>query len=303
MYKMFRRLCIMSQENLKTYLTNKLNETYDNVTVGDGFVYAQGEFPVLLVAHLDTVHSELPKTFLYDTVSDALSSPQGIGGDDRCGVYMILEIIKRYNCSVLFCEDEERGGIGAQKFVDTKLARELQFNYIIEFDRMGSTDAVFYYCENQDFEDFITDKYYKTNYGSFSDISVIAPALGCAAVNLSCGYYNAHTQSEFVIMSEMEKSICAACDILDKTTEDDVFEYVENQTKYNDWFGYDAIGFDGETEQFCYAIEYYDNNFNESIVDVYARSEDEAIGRFCIENPDIPYANVFGIYSIDEVVN
>ena len=31
----------------------------------------------------------------------------------------------------------------------------------------------------------------------------IAPVLGCAAVNLSCGYYNAHTQHEFVSIPQM----------------------------------------------------------------------------------------------------
>lgn len=292
MYKMFTQLCSMSQENLKDYLANQLTTTYNEVIVDDGFVYAQGTFPVLLVAHLDTVHKELPKTFEYEAMTDSLSSPEGIGGDDRCGVYMILQVIKHYNCSVLFCEDEEIGGIGAEKFAETELAKGLTFNYIIEFDRKGSNDAVFYDCDNQEFEEFITREYYKTAYGSFSDISIIAPILGCAAVNLSCGYYNAHTKSEYVLMSDMEKSIIAARNILERTTEDDKFEYIE----YGDgWFGYNAIGHNSDKNQEYYIIGYYDKNYNEDYMEVYAISEEEAIGKFCIENLDIPFCNVFTI--------
>ena len=301
MYTTFKEICKMTQKGLKDYLTNKLNDTHKEIYVGDGFVYAQGKFPVLLVAHLDTVHAKLPKTFEYDANLQALSSPDGIGADDRCGVYMILEVIKRYNCSVLFCEDEEIGGIGAEKFMKTKLADKLTFNYIIEFDRKGHNDAVFYDCDNPEFEAFITDGYYKTAFGSFSDISIIAPELKCAAVNLSCGYYNAHTTSEYVIIPEMENSINAACEILERTTENDKFEYIEttrNFGDFDDWYGYAYNELDDEI---YYLIEYYDKGFNENYTEIFARSEEEAVGKFCIENPDIPFNNIICIYEDKEM--
>ena len=304
MYKMFRKICKMSQENLKGYLSNRLKETHSDVFVGDGFVYAQGKFPVLLVAHMDTVHKELPKTFEYNTVLGSLSSPEGIGADDRCGVYMILEVIKHYNCSVLFCEDEEIGGIGAEKFVKTKLAKQLEFNYMIEFDRKGHNDAVFYDCDNLEFEEFITKGYFETAYGTFSDISILAPALKCAAVNLSCGYYNAHSKNEFVIMSEMEKSIGEACIILERTTEKDRFEYIESRRSgwYDDWYGYEPIGYNGTNEQRYYLIAYYDKRYNEEYAEVYAMSEAEAIGKFCIEHSDIPFDNVICVQEDEEMM-
>jgi hypothetical protein len=303
MYKMFREICKMSQENLKEYLTQELRNTHKEIIVDDGFVYAQGTFPVLLIAHLDTVHKELPKNFEYNATLQSLSSPQGLGADDRCGVYMILETIKRYNCSVLFCEDEEIGGIGAEKFVRTKFAKNLKFNYMIEFDRKGYKDAVFYDCDNPEFEKFITSGYYETAHGSFSDISIIAPALGCAAVNLSCGYYNAHTISEFVIMPEMNQSIREACKILEKTTDKDKFEYVEKQygRLYDDWYGYEPTGYGGTAEKKYYLIEYYDKHYNVEYDEVYAISECEAVGKFCVEHSDIPFDNVISIYDEEMV--
>lgn len=330
MNKNFVKICKMSQRGLKKYVKNRLSNTHKDITVGDGFVYAAGTFPVLLVAHLDTVHDLLPTTVYYDAVKEAFYCDEGIGGDDRCGVYMIFEVLKRFNCSVLFCEDEEIGMVGATKFTQTDLAKKLAedsaFNYIIEFDRKGSNDAVFYDCDNDEFEKFITKEFYKSSWGSFSDISVLAPFLKCAAVNLSCGYYNAHTKKEYVIIPEMEASIEAACKILERTTEDDKFEYIESErtgcyhglgggysgnwggwSNYNTgWWqsvmgGEDSMYQDDDDSELYdlkytghnyYYIEYYNESGNTCYETLYADSKYEAIGKFLYLNSDLCYKDI-----------
>lgn len=294
MNKKFEKICRMSQKSLKNHVKQKLQMRYEEVIVDDGFVYAQGSFPVLLVAHLDTVHSKLPNMILYDKDQNTVSSPNGIGGDDRCGVYMIFEIIKKFNCSVLFCEDEEDGGIGANKFVKTDLARTLDFNYIIEFDRANANDAVFYSCDNYDFEKFITRDFYKINYGTYSDICDIAPVIGCAAVNLSCGYYKAHTKDEYVVLSDMENSIKAACDILARTTQNDKFEYVE-YFEYDAWNGYGYNGFIDYNDQVYYLIQYISEHGVEEWYETFARSKAEAVGHFVMDNPKVSYENIIDV--------
>lgn len=294
MNKEFEKICRMSQKSLKNHVKQKLQMIYEEVIVDDGFVYAQGNFPVLLVAHLDTVHSKLPNMILYDKDQNTVSSPNGIGGDDRCGVYMIFEIIKKFNCSVLFCEDEEDGGIGANKFVKTDLVRTLDFNYIIEFDRANANDAVFYSCDNYDFEKFITRDFYKINYGTYSDICDIAPVIGCAAVNLSCGYYKAHTKDEYVVLSDMENSIKAACDILAKTTQNDKFEYVE-YFEYGAWNGYGYNGFIDYNDQVYYLIQYISEHGVEEWYETFARSKAEAVGHFVMDNPKVSYENIIDV--------
>ena len=320
MNKTFERICGMTQKELKTYVSQELYKMYDNVYMGDGYVYAQGTFPVLLVAHLDTVHKELPNPILYDTEKGAYHSPKGIGGDDRCGVYMILNIIKKYDCSVLFCEDEETGCIGAKKFVKTDLAKELKFNYAIELDRRGKNDAVFYDCDNPEFEEFITKEFFETAYGSFTDICTVAPVIGCAAVNLSCGYHMAHTTNEYVVMSEMEKVIEETCKLLERTTEEDKFKYIEAQYNYgyggwgnyssynygySGWENYDGgswkgIGYsnnwygddDYDDDYYYYLIEFYDNNGKSQWFETYASSEAEAVGRCLMKYSDITYSQI-----------
>lgn len=293
----FVKICKMTQKELKQYAALELNSMNRKVTLGDGYVFAKGNFPVCLVAHLDTVHKSLPTKFLYDPNTTIVSAPEGIGGDDRCGIYMALKIAKMYDCSVLFCEDEEIGAIGADKFIKTELAKGLEFNYMIELDRKGDKDAVFYDCDNPEFEDFITKDFYKTSWGSFSDISTLAPYFGCAAVNLSCGYYNAHTKDEYVVMAEMYQSIGAVCKILARTTEADVFEYIEAKyySRYsNGWYDdYNAYGYSDKEN--WYVIQYLDLSGKTEWYDVTASTYEEAIGKFCIELPNIPYANIIDV--------
>ena len=293
MNKEFEKLCRMSQKMLKNHVKQKLCRTHKNVVNADGFIYAEGTFPVLLMAHLDTVHKTLPTIIEYDEKQDVVSSPNGIGGDDRCGAYMIFKILKKFNCSVLFCEDEEVGCVGAGKFVETDLAKQLKFNYIIEFDRAHANDAVFYQCANDEFEKFITKEFYKTAYGSFTDICEVAPVLGCAAVNLSCGYYMAHTTSEYVVLSEMEKNIEEACKILERTTENDKFEYIERY--YSNRY-YDSVNYDDDyyADKY-YIIEYVDASGNTNWYDTVAFSKAEAVGNFVMEFPEISFDKVIDI--------
>ena len=81
----FEEILRMRQKELKHYLTEYLKETGYDVVRKKGFLYAKGEVPVLLVAHLDTVHQEKPSIICRSEDGRYMMSPQGIGGDDRCG--------------------------------------------------------------------------------------------------------------------------------------------------------------------------------------------------------------------------
>lgn len=222
----FEEILRMRQKTLKKHLGAKLEAAGYEPKSEDGFLYAKGTFPVLLVAHMDTVHKDCVQKIKYSGA--IMSSPQGIGGDDRCGIYAILQIIKDYHCSVLFTEDEEIGCVGAEKFVKSKYIINNDINYIIEIDRRGTNDCVFYSCDNPEFEKFIESTgYFKTQWGSLSDISVIAPELGVAAVNLSSGYFNEHTLSETINVEALLSTIEEAKKILSLPCEDP-FEYIES---------------------------------------------------------------------------
>jgi len=221
----FESIIRMTQKELKSALVEELKEIGYNPAVKKGFLYAQGDVPVMLVAHLDTVHKQSVRHILYSPDRSLIMSPEGIGGDDRAGVYAILEIIKETRCHVLFCEDEEIGGHGARDFANSKLRPDI--NYIVELDRRGSNDAVFYGCDNPEFTDFVCGFGFTRERGSFSDISVIAPRLDIAAVNISAGYYNEHTRHEVINLEHLQNNIERVSQMAN--TETEIFEYIERQ--------------------------------------------------------------------------
>lgn len=197
-------------------LFSKLCRMYKGTAIsskGD-YILVPGEAPIMLIAHLDTVHKDCVKQICKTQNGNILMSPQGIGGDDRCGVFAL---VKAHNAAkkkpwLLFTCDEEAGGIGANTFCthhgEGKLPKGLDdLKMLVEIDRKGEKDAVYYDCANDAFEKYITSKGFETQWGSFSDISVIAPELGTAAVNLSSGYYNAHTFHEYINRNHLNVTI------------------------------------------------------------------------------------------------
>ena len=230
----------MKLKNLFTYTDTQLKDALhyellfrgydaDSMYNTKDFLYAEGDAPYMLVAHLDTVHKSVPSIICYSQDNNYIMSPQGIGGDDRCGVFIILSLLRRLDFKpyILFTMSEEVGCVGAKAFVkwlcdDPDMLPELKF--IVEYDRKGNKDCVFYNCDNKDFEKFVEGFGFKTAYGTSSDIKVIAPELGAAAVNLSSGYYNPHTEHEYVCMSDMNNIINASVNML--TAECEPFKYI-----------------------------------------------------------------------------
>lgn len=208
------------------------------------YILVRGAAPALLVAHLDTVHSSPAREICISQDGNVLMSPQGIGGDDRCGVYALVTVYEKSKVKpwLLFTCDEETGGTGARKFAEMHRKGKLPdgldtLKILMEIDRKGKEDAVYYNCKNPEFEDYIAGKGFKTEMGSFTDISVIAPELGVAAVNLSSGYYNAHTLHEYINRKQLEAVVRKVTGIVAETVSPvfPKYEYVEGFPGYGYW--------------------------------------------------------------------
>ena len=61
----------------------------------NSYILVRGEAPIMLVAHLDTVHKTPVKHICKTQNGGILMSPQGIGGDDRCGVYALVTVYEQ----------------------------------------------------------------------------------------------------------------------------------------------------------------------------------------------------------------
>lgn len=299
----FVEICRMDVPTLKEHLTKTLVNNGYRVYSADKWVFALGS-DVLLTAHMDTVHKELVDEIVeYEKDGKHfITSPQGIGGDDRCGIYMILKVIENgYRPTILFCDEEEIGGIGSREFVSqAEDIEEIQdvmksIRFMVELDRANSMDAVYYSCANPDFVQFIDETIsYKEAFGSFSDIENLMRPYGVAGVNLSCGYYKQHTLDEYVIVEEMMNTLQKTMYLLD--SESTQFEYIE------DYFG-------GTGEYYGFIDPYESQYFDVGDVileiefpskkDIYdydvisGKTESEAIGRFLMDHPDLCYEDIY----------
>lgn len=266
-------------------LYGKLRRMFKGTVISSkgSYVLVPGEAPIMLIAHLDTVHKEEVRQICKTQNGNILMSPQGIGGDDRCGVFALVKTHKVADKKpwLLFTCDEEIGGVGAEKFCEHhrrgKLPKEVdELKLLVEIDRKGEKDAVYYECGNEEFEEYITSKGFETNFGSFSDISVIGPELGIAAVNLSSGYYNAHTLHEYInrahLITTIEKVISIVADAAVEGFPK--YEYVdasdsEGGWSYSNWSSFLRHEYSGILKKI--PKEIYDDY--ESLLDYYTASE------------------------------
>lgn len=245
------------------YLKNK---GYKNIISNNMYIIAEGDLPICLCAHMDTVFARQPFNFYYDSEQSVLWSPQGLGADDRAGSYAIIELLEKgYRPSIILTDLEERGGIGADMLV--KKYPECPFSdcrALIQLDRRGSKDAVYYECDNQDFEGLISSYGFKTNWGTFTDISIFGPQWEIAAVNLSVGYYNEHEEIEILNMRQLHETISKVEKMLKDCKDWPSYSYIpmvynfKNMNNFGSYdFGYNVCAFcnnpiEGEGHR-CYA--------------------------------------------------
>jgi hypothetical protein len=188
---------------------------------------------------MDKVFTYPPNEFFFDNEKTTLWSPTGMGADDRAGVLIILKLIYMgYRPSVVFTDLEESGGKGAEKLVsDYGNCPFRNCKALIQLDRRGSDDAVYYSCANDKFEDLITSYGFVTEIGSFSDISVLAPIWEKVAVNLSVGYMYEHTRSEYLNFEQLNETFLKVRKMLDDCWHWKEYKYEElHLSSYYDIF-------------------------------------------------------------------
>ena len=230
-FRRFEAMVKMNQAGLKQVMGRWLNEKYETVVETKDYIYAIGDIPVALAAHLDTVFTKPVTDLYYDTKKNVMFSPDGLGADDRAGVFAIAQIIRSgRRPHIILSTNEEIGCVGAGELA--KLACPFpELRYVIQLDRRGAEDCVFFDCDNRDFVNYVEQFGFAEAYGSFTDITEYCPAWGVAGVNLSVGYYNEHSASEVLFVSHLFNTIEKVKKMLD---EKDIpaFEYIPARYNY-----------------------------------------------------------------------
>jgi len=107
----------------------------------------------MVSAHTDTVQNVVDGELLkfIKIRNDILSGYGVIGGDDKCGIYAILKLLKEgEKVNFLFSVSEETGGSGSQYFIQENASLISSVPYCIVLDRKGNSDIIGlrnFYCE------------------------------------------------------------------------------------------------------------------------------------------------------------
>ena len=168
-----------------------------------------------IVAHLDQVQEKHSKDFICLESEDIIIgySPkrreqQGLGADDKCGIWIALKCLKEYdNLKVAFFVGEEIGCKGSSK-ANMEFFADCRF--VIEPDRRGYNDLITSIswtslCSDEFLNDIgYKDYLYKETDGLITDIEALKENnLAISCINLSCGYYQPHTDHEFVVKADL----------------------------------------------------------------------------------------------------
>lgn len=187
-------------------------DAYGNFYATKGKLGKDDKYPAF-ACHTDTVHNiydsytvaRTEKGHFYAYSEDSGYRQVGVGGDDKCGIILCLELLHRLKyVKCAFYLDEEKGCKGSN-------ASLLEFyddcRYVIQIDRRGNSDIITTGSGTQlcseDFKSLLNTigaHYgYESTTGMNTDVVVLKErGLGISACNLSAGYYNFHTKQEFI---------------------------------------------------------------------------------------------------------
>ena len=178
----------------------------------EGFVYIPGnrEMSVLLVAHADTVGREDTEI---DLAEDdlAIRNRAGIlGADDRAGCAM-LWLLRNTGHGLLVTNGEEDGGIGScfLKREYPELFDEInsRYRFMIQIDRCGGHDFKCYQVGTEEFRSYIERRTGFSEPDRLRSTDIMYLCRDICGVNLSCGYHEEHTETEYLVKQEWRNTL------------------------------------------------------------------------------------------------
>lgn len=273
-YRLFERLVSLSEKEILKAMSQYLKVKYDNnLIITKDYIVAIGNIPIALVAHMDTVFKTPVSNLYYDQRKGVLWSPEGLGADDRAGIFAIIKIIQEgLRPSIILTTGEEEGGVGACALIEVHSKCPIpNLKYMIQLDRHGTNDCVFYDCYCPEFVNYIESFGFCKRLGSFTDISFLMPEWQIVGVNLSVGYENEHSYKEFLNIEPLfdtikkVKKMLTEKDIPNFTYDEavanasmwwkqrDVFGQHCNKCKklYSEYELIPVLGIDGRTKFYC----------------------------------------------------
>lgn len=262
--KLFKKLAAVysgshAEEPMRQYIKRWVRSSVPNVTIEEdavGNLYltkGQAETYPCLAAHMDQVQQPYPKDYKVVETADIVFgySPSqrrqcGLGADDKCGIWIALKMLKQHEVlKVAFFIAEEVGCKGSSQ-ANMEFFSDVRF--VVQADRRGAHDLItdIGFCDICS-EDFVIATEaelfgYKEETGMMTDVEALKEnGLGVSCINLSCGYYDPHTEREYVVKQDMINALNFVNHIIEKCV--DVYPHEFSQyDRYADYYSYYGRG-------------------------------------------------------------
>lgn len=271
LYKVFSPS--MNEKKMRRFIKRHVNNNISGVTivqdVAGNLLITKGEsdsYPCIC-AHMDQVQRLHPKDFTCvenDNVIFGYSPKErkqcGLGADDKNGLFIALECLASYDaikCAFFVGEEIGCKGSGA---VDISFFDDCR--YCIQVDRRGNSDMVTNIYSKMCSEEFIHDvdcfsHGYEISDGLMTDVAELRErGVEVSCINLSCGYYEPHTDYEFTSKSDLQKCYDFVCHIIENCTKKYECEYFRRSC-YN-FFGHSQESSNSQYMQDLVHDEIYD---------------------------------------------
>lgn len=218
---------------MQTFIVSYLKANKIDCVVDNGNIYVtkgEAESYPCVVAHMDQVQGDPGRLKIYqdnDTIfgwSCTHNSQWGLGADDKNGIWVALKCLLRYKViKAVFFRDEECGCLGSED-ADMQFFNDCRF--VLQADRKGNADFIIDACGTQlcsnEFVNAINLESfgYHTEYGMMTDVMTLKEkGLNICCANISCGYYEPHTNNEYTSERDLRNCVHLFFHIIDTVTE------------------------------------------------------------------------------------
>ena len=225
------------EDELIEYVVENAEDLCDEIEIDDlGNIYiTKGKcepntYYPCFVAHLDSVHQKVEMVVEEETLPNAQGElrpsfkayekisgkPTGIGGDDKAGVFICLELLRELdNCKIFLPVAEETGCNGSRE-ANPEFFKDV--GYAIQFDSTENNTmsktlmGVPLYEENGPFITKVKNtikKYGLTEWRHhpYTDTMILKNNFDFSCLNFAAGYYRYHTSEEYVVIEDVENTL------------------------------------------------------------------------------------------------
>ena len=244
----------LKKENIEHYVDEHMN-VYATKQSGD----FTDQFYPCVVSHTDTVHNidtinirEEMKPNSKGELKLSLKAyndsgrPTGIGGDDKCGVFACLKLLKELPyLKAAFFVSEETGCHGSKR-ADERFFSDV--GYVIQFDapedwmvtencygaKLFDRETEFFQkCDQILTEGMESRQKYMTH--PYTDVYALKTKFNFACINFSIGYYDYHSPNEYVVIEDTYKGVEMGRKMIQELGYKKYYKSVEKSARFKYW--------------------------------------------------------------------